>query len=469
MEKDLKSHKKMKNHSIKFQLTIWYSLTIFVASTVLFVSFYYITKRSIILETDRSLLGHASQIADNIGLNTNDIFDSQTQEIVDVSKSQIPGIFVAVTDIAGHHIKSADDGIFLKFAKEAIEAKKETFAYQSISGITLRLVFYPIKRDGKILGTIVMGHPVDIYQQALQQLRNLALLLILFLIIPSILLGYFLAGNATNPINKLAKNMQKITTENLSKRVEIPSKSVETFKLISNFNGLLDRLNDAFNREKQFIGEVAHEIKTPLAVIKSNAEVTLSKEREAEEYKLSLAQVLTHTEKLSKRLSDLIDFAWSQTTDVQKNFSKINLSNVLKDVCENTQYLAENKKISVDCAILDNILVLGKEDKLSQVFFNIMDNAVKYNSENGDIKLELTKEQNKAVVKIIDTGVGIDKEDLKTIFDRFYRSDSNKNIKGHGLGLAIANSIIKAHNGKIEVHSTKDAGTTFTVTLPISS
>ena len=314
-----------------------------------------------------------------------------------------------------------------------------------------------------------MGHPVDIYQQALQQLRNIALLLILFLIVPSILLGYFLAGNATNPINKLAKNMQKITTENLSKRVEIPSKSVETFKLISNFNGLLDRLNDAFNREKQFIGEVAHEIKTPLAVIKSNAEVTLSKEREAEEYKLSLAQVLTHTEKLSKRLSDLIDFAWSQTTDVQKNFSKINLSNVLKDVCENTQYLAENKKISVDCAILDNILVLGKEDKLSQVFFNIMDNAVKYNSENGDIKLELTKEQNKAVVKIIDTGVGIDKEDLKTIFDRFYRSDSNKNIKGHGLGLAIANSIIKAHNGKIEVLSTKAIGTTFIVTLPISS
>ena len=107
----------MKNHSIKFQLTIWYSLTIFVASTVLFVSFYYITKRSIILETDRSLLGHASQIADNIGLNTNNIFDSQTQEIVDVSNAQMPGIFIAITDIAGHHIKSADDGIFLKLAK----------------------------------------------------------------------------------------------------------------------------------------------------------------------------------------------------------------------------------------------------------------------------------------------------------------------------------------------------------------
>jgi len=116
--------------------------------------------------------------------------------------------------------------------------------------------------------------------------------------------------------------------------------------------------------------------------------------------------------------------------------------------------------------LMANLMIIIQ---LSQVFFNIMDNAVKYNSENGDIKLELTKEQNKAVVKIIDTGVGIDKEDLKTIFDRFYRSDSNKNIKGHGLGLAIANSIIKAHNGKIEVLSTKAIGTTFIVTLPISS
>src|SRR3990167_3611877 len=141
----------MKQHSIKLQLTIWYSLTIITISVVLFASFYYITKRSILLETDRSLLSHASQIADNIGLNTNNVFDSQTQEILDVSKSQIPGIFVAVTDIAGHHIKSEDDGIFLKLAKEAIETKKETYSYQIISGITLRLVSYPIKRDGKIL------------------------------------------------------------------------------------------------------------------------------------------------------------------------------------------------------------------------------------------------------------------------------------------------------------------------------
>lgn len=459
----------MKKHSIKFQLTIWYTLTIFVVSTVLFASFYYITKRAVILEIDKSLLNHASQIANNIALNTNNVFDNQTQEIVDVTRSQIPGIFVAVTDIAGHHIKSEEDGTFLKLAKEAIESNNETYTYQTVNQTILRLISYPIKRDGMIIGTIVMGHAADTYQQALQQLRNIALLLILFLIIPSIFLGYLLASNAIGPIDNLAKNMQKITTENLSERVKIPSKSVETFNLINNFNNLLDRLNDAFSREKQFIGEVAHEIKTPLTVIKSNAEITLSKDRSREEYTSSLSQVLTHVEKLSIRLSGLIDFAWSQTTDTQKNFSEVNLSNILKDVCENVQYLAQSRKISVDCDILNNVFVSGKEEKLLQVFYNIAENAVKYNLENGSVKLELSRERDKAVVKIIDTGIGIDKEDLKTIFDRFYRSENNKNIKGYGLGLAIANSILKAHNGKIEVSSTKGVGTTFTVTLPVSS
>lgn len=459
----------MKNLSIKLQLTVWYSLTIFVVSTALFTSFYYITKRSIILETDRSLLSHASQIADNVALNTDNVFDSQTQEIVDVSKSQIPGIFVVVTDIAGHRVKSEDDGTFLKLAKDAINSKKEAYSYQTINGTNLRLISYPVEREGTVIGTIVMGHPVDIYQQALRQLRNITLLLILFLVIPSILLGYFLASNATNFINHLAKRMQKITTENLSERVELPSKSSETFNLVTSFNNLLDRINESFNREKQFIGEVAHEIKTPLAVIKSNAEVILSKERDISEYKASLEQVLSHADKLSKRLSGLVDFAWSQAYDVRKHFTRISISNILKEVFENVQYLAKNKKIDADREIEEELCVFGKEDKLSQVFYNILDNAVKFTEEGGKVFLKLRKEGSNAVVSISDTGVGISEEDIKTIFDRFYRSESHKNIRGHGLGLAIANSIVKSHNGKIDVKSKEGEGTTFTISIPLSS
>ena len=459
----------MKGLSIKLQLTVWYSLTIFIVSSMLFVSFYYITERSITLETDRSLLNHASQIAYNIGLNTDNVFDSQTREIIEVSSPQLPGIYINITDIAGHDIKSENDGAFFKLAQKAFEDRKEAFTYQTINGTNLRLISYPIKRGESVIGTVVMGHPVDIYRQALQELRNIALILMLFLIIPSILLGYFLASNATNPINSIAKKMQIITSENLSDRIAIPPRSSEMFNLVTNFNNLLDRLNDAFNRERQFIGEVAHEIKTPLAVIKSNAEVTLSKDRENYEYKNSLTQVLTHVEKLSKRLSSLIDLAWSYAQDVKKHFKRIDISNILKEVCENTQYLAESKKISVECDIENGLFVLGMEDKLFQVFHNIVDNAIKYTEENGKINLSIKKQNQNAVLKISDTGIGIEKNDLQVIFDRFYRLENQKSINGYGLGLAISNSIVKAHGGEILVDSIKSKGTTFTIIIPLSS
>ncbi|OGC50061.1 hypothetical protein A2716_01155 [candidate division WWE3 bacterium RIFCSPHIGHO2_01_FULL_40_23] len=459
----------MKNISIKLQLTIWYTLTIFIICFVLFISFFYITKKSLISETDRSLLHHASEVAYNIGLNTNTVFDSQTQEILDVSKAQIPGILITVTDIVGHDIKNQEDGTFQNLASISLKENKEVFINQSVNGSNLRLIAYPIKRGETVIGTIVMGHPVDIFQNALNQLRNLAFLLILFLILPSILFGYLLASNATYPLLNLSKKMQRITTENLSERVEIPSKSSETFQLVESFNNLLNTINESFNREKEFIGEAAHEIKTPLTIIKSNAEVTLSKERTQKEYEASLTQVLTYTEELSKSVSGLIDLAWSRTKDIQKHFKRVNLSFALKEVCDNARYLCENKGLSLKCSIEDDLFVTGKEEKLSQVFYNLLDNAVKYTTEGGNIIIELSKKGDLAVVKVFDSGVGIDKKELETIFDRFYRSEGNKNIKGHGLGLSIASSIIKAHNGTIEAESERNKGTIFTVTLPLSS
>ena len=130
----------MKNISIKLQLTIWYTLTIFIICFVLFISFFYITKKSLISETDRSLLHHASEVAYNIGLNTNTVFDSQTQEILDVSKAQIPGILITVTDIVGHDIKNQEDGTFQNLASISLKENKEVFINQSVNGSNLRLI-----------------------------------------------------------------------------------------------------------------------------------------------------------------------------------------------------------------------------------------------------------------------------------------------------------------------------------------
>jgi len=458
----------MRKTSIKKQLTLWYSLIIFLVTIILFASFYLLTKRYLMYETDRSLSIHAAQIAYSISLSTCDLHDTQTKDILNLSQKEVPGIFVDIIDTQGLSIdrKLSD---FQSLSIEAINKGSPAYIQTKLGDLNMRVIAYPIRNVDSVLGSVVMGHPIDVFEKTLAQLRNVGIILLLFLIIPSILIGYFLAKSATAPITKLGLDISKITSENLSRKVEVLAKTEETEVLINNFNSLLNRLSKAFNLERQFLGEMAHEIKTPLAVIKSNSEVALSKKRSPEEYQESIKQTLDQVDKLSRNMESLMDFAWSQSTDLTKTFKRINLSQVLSEISSVAHYVASPKNIRINSNIEENILVLGKEEKLYQAIYNIVDNAVKFTPENGEVDIELYKKEDHAVIKIKDTGIGISQEQQKDIFNRFYRTEQNKNIAGHGLGLAITDSIIKAHEGLIKVDSKKGYGSTFTISLRILS
>ena len=458
----------MRKTSIKKQLTLWYSLIIFLVTIILFASFYLLTKRYLMYETDRSLSIHAAQIAYSISLSTCDLHDTQTKDILNLSQKEVPGIFVDIIDTQGLSIdrKLSD---FQSLSIEAINKGSPAYIQTKLGDLNMRVIAYPIRNVDSVLGSVVMGHPIDVFEKTLAQLRNVGIILLLFLIIPSILIGYFLAKSATAPITKLGLDISKITSENLSRKVEVLAKTEETEVLINNFNSLLNRLSKAFNLERQFLGEMAHEIKTPLAVIKSNSEIALSKKRSPEEYQESIKQTLDQVDKLSRNMESLMDFAWSQSTDLTKTFKRINLSQVLSEISSVAHYVASPKNIRVNSNIEENILVLGKEEKLYQAIYNIVDNAVKFTPENGEVDIELYKKEDHAVIKIKDTGIGISQEQQKDIFNRFYRTEQNKNIAGHGLGLAITDSIIKAHEGLIKVDSKKGYGSTFTISLRILS
>ncbi|MFA5776360.1 MAG: HAMP domain-containing sensor histidine kinase [Patescibacteria group bacterium] len=435
---------------------------------ILFASFYLLTKRYLMYETDRSLSIHAAQIAYSISLSTCDLHDTQTKDILNLSQKEVPGIFVDIIDTQGLSIdrKLSD---FQSLSIEAINKGSPAYIQTKLGDLNMRVIAYPIRNVDSVLGSVVMGHPIDVFEKTLAQLRNVGIILLLFLIIPSILIGYFLAKSATAPITKLGLDISKITSENLSRKVEVLAKTEETEVLINNFNSLLNRLSKAFNLERQFLGEMAHEIKTPLAVIKSNSEVALSKKRSPEEYQESIKQTLDQVDKLSRNMESLMDFAWSQSTDLTKTFKRINLSQVLSEISSVAHYVASPKNIRINSNIEENILVLGKEEKLYQAIYNIVDNAVKFTPENGEVDIELYKKEDHAVIKIKDTGIGISQEQQKDIFNRFYRTEQNKNIAGHGLGLAITDSIIKAHEGLIKVDSKKGYGSTFTISLRILS
>ncbi len=453
----------MKNLSIKYQLTIWYALLIFTVVATFFGVFYYYTKSYLIFETDRTLHAHSSQLAFDISTNLGEVHKDDILIMVEASKGEVPGMFIDVYDTLGQGAGSSSE--YSVIALEAIRTSAPVYVSDNNNEFSMRVIAYPFKSDLETIGAVVMGHPTDVYENTLFKLKTVGLLMAIFLILPSLFLGYFIAGIVSSPITQLANEIEQITTENINKEIKINAFSYESSILIRNFNNMIDRLGKAFELEKQFLGEVAHEIKTPLSVIKSSSEIALSRQRTPVEYEETLKQTLTQVDKLSKNLHGLIDFAWSQTADISKQFKLVNLSELLSELIEGLKPLAEGKYQKMEVELGSNIKVMGNSEKLYQVFQNIIENAIKYTPEHGTIGIVLSNVRGKAIVRVQDSGCGMTGDEIAKIFNRFYRTQDNKNIAGFGLGLAISDSIIKAHKGKIVVTSKKEQGSIFEVTL----
>lgn len=258
-----------------------------------------------------------------------------------------------------------------------------------------------------------------------------------------------------------------ITSKNLDDRIDDIQTNDEIGELAETFNKLLDRLHAAFKREQQFIADVAHELKTPLATLRSTIEVALQQKRESADYQKALEDALSETHRLSSTLKNVLDLAWSETPQEHKNAKSFNLSDLMDELLETAQKMAVQKKIVVSGSIAKNIMVYGFKDKLGRAILNIIDNAIKYTSQKGKIELVVKKDSISVLLIVKDTGRGISQKDIVHIFDRFYRGSSSERVFGSGLGLAIAKAIVHSHQGEIKVKSKIGQGTAFTITLPL--
>ena len=243
--------------------------------------------------------------------------------------------------------------------------------------------------------------------------------------------------------------------------------SDEISELAITFNELLDRLDKAFRRERQFIGDVAHELKTPVATLKGEIELALSKKRTNEEYQKAFGETLIDVNRLSTTIRNILDLAWIGADTAVMNNRQTDLTAVLTELTEIAVKLAAQKHITVTSSIARGVLVTGSEDKLSRAILNVIDNAIKYTPVHETISVNLHKNTSGATVEVTDSGAGISEKDLPHIFDRFYRGSKTAKTLGSGLGLAIAQGIIESHGGTISVASNVGKGTRVVITLPL--
>ncbi|KKS77717.1 MAG: histidine kinase [Candidatus Woesebacteria bacterium GW2011_GWB1_43_14] len=464
----------MNTKSIRFRLTMWCTLVFSVAMALVFIAFYLLTQRSLLSHTDSAITAHNEKIVEIITqedavMNQSFINSSQTfaQQF-----SEMPGMLLIIGDPYGDILYSSHDlGInesdIIDLLEKSANIIRPTFVNRNIGTTPLRFGIFPAERSDQRQAIVLMGQPMDVIQKSLNTLTLTLVSVYVGLLAIIVAGGFLLARKALSPISQVSKQLKKISAENLKERVPNPNTGDEIEELSQTFNSLLDHLNDAFIRERQFIGDVAHELKTPVATLKGGVEVTMSKKRTNREYKRALDETLIDINQLSAIIKNILDLAWTGAENTKLVDGYFDLSNALIELQEIVIKLASRKRIVLESEIDPGIVVGGAEDKISRAVLNIVDNAIKYTPGGGSVTISLRKEKGNARLEVKDTGIGIPKKELGHIFERFYRGSKATKTLGSGLGLAISQGIIKAHRGEIKIKSKVESGTSVTIILPL--
>jgi len=284
-------------------------------------------------------------------------------------------------------------------------------------------------------------------------------------------LGRFLAVRILRPVNSIVVAARQISSRDLTKRLSDKDADEEMKVLIDSFNDMIARLERSFRHIEQFSSHVAHELKTPLAILRGETEVALRTDYTTSEYKTVLKENMEEIEQIIKVVEDLLLLAKLDYKPKFIKFEKFDFKEFFNAIVDKTKLIAEEKNINVSCLLpKEDIALEGDPLHLRRLFFNIIHNAIKFTPSGKNISLKAVKEDGLLKVSIADEGVGIPPEHLPFIFDRFFQVPGRDEDpqKGTGLGLSIAQSVAKAHQGKIEAQSQLNKGSTFTVALPLA-
>jgi two-component system, OmpR family, sensor kinase len=281
--------------------------------------------------------------------------------------------------------------------------------------------------------------------------------------------GWLLSRRAMRPIQKISDTARAISGSDLSRRIPVEEAASELGSLAQTLNETFERLESAFQRQVRFTADASHELRTPLSVIHSHAELALTKERTAAEYKQSLETCLRAAKRTRSLVDALLVLARADAKKLQLKVESFDLRDAAQECLAMVASRAQERNVTLETN-LQSVKLEADRTRILQLLTNLLVNAIQYNKEAGRIALSIAKEGTEAVLNVMDTGIGMTAEDQARVFERFFRADKarSREAGGSGLGLAICQSIVEAHHGTITFSSQPGTGTTFTVRLPLS-
>ncbi|MCD7820147.1 MAG: HAMP domain-containing histidine kinase [Lachnospiraceae bacterium] len=466
----------MKKLSIRLKITLWFSviLILVVALTylvILSVSGQIIQKtiRDNLIQTVESNVDEVEYYSSaDMATLRNDVdyyvrYGDGYIEIDDDFLDQVNGVYTSLCSVDGDLIYGENPIIRETADLEFLDSQVQRI---TVDG-TLYYVF-DRKPETEGLEEMWLRGVVSENQgdAEMSDISRYSLILLPSLVLIAIIGGYLIACRMLRPIRQIADTAEQISQgDDLKKRIVLNEGDDELHRLAGQFNDMFARLDTSFQTQQQFVSDASHELRTPVAVINAQCELTLEQERTPEEYEEAMRVVWRQGRKMNRLINSMLDFTRLKLQPEKYTKEKMNLSELTDSVCQDMALIRE-KEIALTCEVEPDVYCLGNRELLTRLLNNLISNAYRYGKENGQIRVTLTTDKDgKITLSVQDDGIGIAAEDLPHIFNRFYQADGSRSSGGSGLGLAMAQEIAVFHEGQISVDSAPGAGSIFSVHL----
>jgi heavy metal sensor kinase len=456
-------------HTLAFRLTLWYAGIFAVSSCVAFLLFYALITSVIHDRTNQELLGQARKFGTI--LSTAGMEEVTKTAVLEAQAAGVRKVFFRLLYPSGVAFSSSNMSYWQNIAVDprAIQALLNG-ANQVFETITIP----DRKEEIRILyvrlspGAIAqIGQTMESYSRFLDAFKGIFAGTMAFLIVLAAGIGWFMARRAVSGVEAVTHAARQISGGALDERVPVKTRGDEVDQLAITFNQMVDRIQTVLKEMKEMSDNIAHDLKSPITRIRGNAEVTLTTGKSLEEFEGMAESTVEECDRLLDMINTMLLISKTEAGVETAPHGEIDLSAIVRDVCELFQPSAEDSAIAFNCEIEAGIGLKGDIRMIQRMLSNLLDNAIKYTASGGKVDVTLSREgSGKIIISVTDSGIGISPGDLSHIFERFYRGDQSRTKPGIGLGLSLAKAIVRAHGGDISVKSAPGQGSTFTVTFP---
>jgi heavy metal sensor kinase len=460
----------MKRLSIGVRLTVWYLLVFALAQCFFGFGMWFILRHSLYEIADSELTNQADDLRHFLEAQKKDASIAKLQEeITEIYVLEHSGDYLQIYVPPEEWIYRSSFMQTMSFLPAHDPLIQPVVLDRQLGGKPFRFLSQHIDVHGRRF-IAQMGVPTDDVVQTLALFRRYLLMFAPVIFLTASGVGHLISRRALSPVDSLTRTARTISGSNLSRRLELLHTGDELQRLSDTLNEMLNRIETAFLRVTQFTADASHELRTPLSLIRTEAEIALRKSRSEDEYRDALVHILKESETTAAMIEQLLSLARADSGQNALQMRPIDLRKiVLRTASEWRAFAIANDLGFTETVTAGDLDVAGDKSALRQLLNILLDNAFKYTPRPGRIHLSLEEKDDRAILTVADTGIGIALADQARIFERFYRADQarNRDLAGAGLGLAIAFWIVQQHHGSIEVNSTPGKGSTFVVELPL--